>query len=65
MFFHNKAMLQHENLFFYYYKSTENQGKLCGNFDELSEMWKIHEKFPRKFPEISRKIPGKSEWFLR
>ena len=62
MFFHIKALLQRENLFFYYYKSTENQGKLCGNFDELSEMWKIHEKFPRKFPGIfrenSRKTPG-------
>ena len=29
-----------------------------GNFGEISEIPKIHEKFPRKSPENSRKFSG-------
>jgi hypothetical protein len=43
-------------------KIKENPG---GNFPKISEIPKIRENFPRKFPENSRKIPGKSGGFLR
>jgi hypothetical protein len=41
-------------------------GEISGrNFRKISEIPKIRENFPRKFPENSRKIPGKSGGFLR
>jgi hypothetical protein len=43
-------------------KIRENSGR---NFRKISEIPKIRENFPRKFPENSRKIPGKSGGFLR
>ena len=43
-------------------KIGENSGR---NFRKISEITKIREKFPGKFPENSRKIPGKSRGFLR
>ena len=43
-------------------KIGENSGR---NFRKISEIPKIRENFPRKFPENSRKIPGKSGGFLR
>ena len=51
--------------FFMFIKSSkirENSGR---NFRKISEIPKIRENFPRKFPENSRKIPGKSGGFLR
>ena len=42
-------------------KIGENFGE---NFGKISEIPKIRENFPRKFPENSRKIPGKSGGFL-
>ena len=43
-------------------KIGENSGR---NFREISEIPKIRENFPRKFPENSWKIPGKSGGFYR
>ena len=43
-------------------KIWENFGE---NFPKISQIPKIRENFPRKFPENSRKIPGKSGCFLR
>ena len=43
-------------------KIGENFGE---NFREISQIPKIRENFPGKFPENSRKIPGKSGGFLR
>jgi hypothetical protein len=43
-------------------KIGENSGR---NFPKISEIPKIRENFPRKFPENFRKIPGKSGCFLR
>ena len=43
-------------------KIRENSGR---NFRKISEIPKIRENFPGKFPENSRKIPGKSGGFLR
>ena len=43
-------------------KIEENSGR---NFPKISQIPKIRENFSRKFPENSRKIPGKSGGFLR
>ena len=63
-FFRWNAMLQSKNLFFMVVKCRkigENSGR---NFRKISQIPKIRENFPWKFPENSRKIPGKSGCFL-
>ena len=65
VFFGEMQCYRAKTYFFMFVKSRqiwENSGK---NFREISQIPKIRENFPGKFPENSRKIPGKSGGFLR
>ena len=55
------ATIQREKLVCLCYKSNEKQIKLWEGFGEISEIPKIHEKFPRKF---SGKFPENLVYFL-
>ena len=58
--FSYKEMLQSKNRAFYDGKTKENKQKCQENFGEISEIPKMCEMLPWKFPEIFPKIPGKS-----
>ena len=51
--------------FFMFIKGRKIEENFGRNFRKISQIPKIRENFPRKFPENSRKIPGKSGGFLR
>ena len=64
VFFYEMQWYRAEIYFFMFVKGRKIGGNSGRNFRKISQIPKIRENFPRKFPENSRKIPGKSGGFL-